>query len=387
MMEHMTTNRRDFLKTAAIGLAALGANEFIPRPAAGLHSAVQKNWVWIPNNLATRSADDWKARLALMRQSGIRAILPEIYDGREAYFASTRLPVKSDWLGTLLPLALAEGLEVHAWMWSMPCMVPEIMQKHPDWYNVNALGESAVDKPAYVPYYRFLDPGRPEVREWVQGTVNELSNIPDLTGVHLDYIRHPDAILPVGLWSKYNLIQDHVFPQFDYGYSEYEREQFKKKHGIDPLQIPNSKNTKLQQEWLQARWDMVTDLVNGYLVPAAHAKGKMITAAVFPGPTMAREHVRQDWGKWHLDAYLPMLYNSFYNAGADWVGEETREGVHTVKKPIYSGIFLGNMDQAALTQVVQAARKGGASGVSLFCESAMEDEKWAMIHSALQTTS
>ncbi len=383
----MTTNRREFLKTAAIGLAALGANEFPLPVGAKSHEAAQKNWVWIPNDLASRSVDDWKARLRLIRQSGIRAILPEIYDGREAYFASTRLPVKTDWLGTLLPLARAEGLEVHAWMWSMPCMVPEIMQKHPDWYNVNALGESAVDKPAYVPYYRFLDPGRPEVREWVQGTVKELSNIPELTGVHLDYIRHPDAILPPGLWSKYNLVQDHVFPQFDYGYSDYERQQFEKKHGVDPLQIPSSKNAKLQQQWLQARWDMVTGLVNGYLVPAAHAKGKMITAAVFPGPALARQNVRQDWGKWHLDAYLPMLYNSFYNAGPEWVGKETREGVHTVKKPIYSGIFLGDMDEQTLKQTVEAARKAGASGVSIFSESGMDDGKWAMVHSALERAS
>ena len=147
----------------------------------------------------------------------------------------------------------AADLEVHAWMWSMPCMVPEIMQNHPDWYNVNAKGESAVDKPAYVDYYKFLDPGRPEVREWVQKTVKELASIPELTGVHLDYIRHPDAILPKGLWSKYKIVQDKVYPPYDYGYSAYEREQFKKKsrRRSDPDRATGSEGSgHSSKQWL-----------------------------------------------------------------------------------------------------------------------------------------
>lgn len=318
-------DRRTFLRTVGLSAAALGSAGFMFE-SAGLtrekpRAGNLKNWVWITVN-PDRSVDNWKRSFALMRGAGIRAILPEIYDGRHAYFASNRLPVKIDLLGKITPLARAEDLEVHAWMWSMPCMLDDILKKHPDWYNVNAKGESAATNPAYVDYYKFLDPGRPEVREFVQGAVSELASIAELTGVHLDYIRHPDAILPRGLWSKYNIVQDKVYPQYDYGYSEYERKEFKKKHGIDPLQI---KDPTHDRDWMQFRWDMVTDLVNQYLVPAAHAKGKMITAAVFPGPTMAREMVRQDWGRWNLDAFLPMLYNMYYEAGPE-VGEKTNGG-------------------------------------------------------------
>jgi uncharacterized lipoprotein YddW (UPF0748 family) len=243
---------------------------------------------------------------------------------------------------------------------------------------VNAKGESAVDKPAYVDYYKFLDPGRPDVREWVQGTVKELASIPDLTGVHLDYIRHPDAILPKGLWSKYNIVQDKVYPQYDYGYSEYERSQYNKKHGVDPIRLADPNSDK---QWLQFRWDMVVDLVNDYLVPAAHAKGKMISAAVFPGPGLAREMVRQDWGRFHLDAFLPMLYNSFYEAGPDWVKEQTHEGVTTANKPVYSGLFTQDMNEAALNSSVQAALQGGASGVSIFCAEFMNEANWKALRS------
>src|SRR5207244_477697 len=114
----------------------IGRRELLLAPAALTRlfaSTKPKNWVWIPTNTG-RSADDWRRRFDVMRASGIQAILPEIYAGKEAFFGSTRLPVKSDWLGMILPLAKAAGLEVHAWMWSMPCLNPEILKAHPDWY-------------------------------------------------------------------------------------------------------------------------------------------------------------------------------------------------------------------------------------------------------------
>ena len=377
-MTGFDTDRRDFLKAAGLALAG---SALLPRTARA-EPAPLKNWVWVPNG-TERTNDEWKRHFALLRASGVSAILPEIYDGKNAYFPSTRLPVKRDWLGQILPLAKAEGLEVHGWMWSMPCLLDDIMQKHPDWYNVNAKGESAVDKPAYVPFYRFLDPGRPEVREWVQGTVKELAGIPELTGIHLDYIRHPDAILPKGLWSKYGIVQDKVYPAYDYGYAPYERQRFKALHGVDP--IDGITDPKLAQAWLEFRWQMVDDLVNDYLVPAAHAKGKMLTAAVFPGPSGARQNVRQDWGSWHLDAFLPMLYNNFYEAGPEWVAEQTREGVAAVKAPLYSGLFVGPMDEPTFTQAAKLAVGAGASGVSIFADDMMDDAKWQALRRLTDT--
>jgi uncharacterized lipoprotein YddW (UPF0748 family) len=378
-------NRRDLLKATALGVLGVGCSHVAAGPdkapaAAPAAPLPRKNWVWITLE-REQPADAWKRDFARMREAGIGAILPEIYNGRHAYFASKRLPVKSERLEMLLPLARAEGLEVHAWMWSMPCLLDDMVKNHADWYNVNAKGESAADKPAYVDYYKFLDPARPEVREFVQGTVKELAAFGELTGIHLDYIRHPDAILPKGLWKKYNLVQDRVFPEFDYGYTPYSRALFKKAHGIDPIEIQDPTG---HREWMQYRFDSVTDLVNGYLVPAAHAQGKRITAAVFPGPTLARKMVRQDWGRWELDGFLPMLYNNFYEAGPDWVQEQTREGVATVKKPVYSGLFAHAADAAGLSAIVDAAMRGGAAGVSIFSSTAMDDAKWMALSTALR---
>ena len=371
-----TIPRREFVTT--MGALALA----VASPLAGAtldQSRRTRNWLWMRPKLGASPAEVQR-ECAAIKSAGIDAILPEVYNGRTALYGSRRFPVRAEWLETVIPIARAEGLEVHAWMWTLPCLLDDILAKHPDWYNVNGRGESAADKPAYVDYYKFLDPARPEVREFVRATVEELAGVPGLTGVHLDYVRHPDAILPSGLWSKYGIVQDRVYPQYDYGYTEYSRRAFKAAHGVDPLDLPDP---EANGAWLQYRLDTIVDLVNEYAVPAAHARGKVITAAVFPGPSRARVMVRQDWGRFALDAFLPMLYHPFYEAGPEFVRQYTEEAVRTVKAPVYSGLYVPPLDAAELTRTIEMAMAGGASGISIFDAGAMNADRWAAVSRAL----
>ena len=364
--------RRELIRNAALAAVSLA----LPQGSR----APRRHFVWMRPSL-TRSAEDWKREFAMLRSSGITGIIPEVYNGRQTFFPSARLPMRAPWLPDTIPLAAAAGLEVHGWMWCMPCNVPEIIREHPDWYNVNATGESAADKPAYVDYYKFLDPARPEVRAFVRDTVRELAAVRGLTGIHLDYIRHPDAILPSGLWSKYGIVQDKVYPPYDYGYTPYSRKVFLERHGLDPMRLIDPERN---HEWLQYRLDSVVDLVNDYLAPAAKSAGKQITAAVFPGPSLARTMVRQDWGRFQLDAYLPMLYHSFYDAGPDWVRKYTEEAVRTVKKPVHSGLFVSPLSDADFARTIEMALQGGAAGVSIFDAGAMTPARWALFAKVVQ---
>jgi len=366
--------RRELLKSAA-------AAAFVPFASTPRQSSSKpsRNYVWMRPSVS-RSADDWKRDFELLRAAGIHGIIPEVYNGRQTLFRSTRLPVRGTWLNDTLPLARAAGLEVHAWMWCMPCLLDSVITQHPDWYNVNARGESAVSKPAYVDYYKFLDPARPEVREFVRDTVRELAAIDGLTGVHLDYIRHPDAILPRGLWSKYGITQERVHPPYDYGYTDYSRRLFKEKHGVDPITLADPETSR---EWLQYRLDSVVDLVKDYLAPAARAGGKKISAAVFPGPSLARTMVRQDWGRFGLDAYYPMLYSSFYEAGPEFVKKYTEEGRSTVAAPVYSGLYVAPFSDAQLAESIETAIGAGAAGVSIFDAGAMNTARWKVFASAV----
>jgi len=136
--------RRNLLQSLALGAIGVGCSRVGAAPDQAVSGqpplrppdarvpARRKNWVWIGLE-PQKPPDSWKRDFARMRASGIDAIVPEIYNGRHAYFGSQRLPVKTARLEMMLPLAKAEGLEVHAWMWSMPCLIDDILQKHPDW--------------------------------------------------------------------------------------------------------------------------------------------------------------------------------------------------------------------------------------------------------------
>ena len=55
------------------------------------------------------------------------------------------------------------------------------------------------------------------------------------------------------------------------------------------------------QSWINFRLDAITRVVDA-ITKAVKADHKAISAAVFPGPSMARKMVRQDWenGRWML---------------------------------------------------------------------------------------
>ena len=103
------------------------------------------------------------------------------------------------------------------------------------------------------------------------------------------------------------------------------------------------------------------------ITKAVKADHKAISAAVFPGPSMARKMVRQDWGEWTLDAYYPMIYNKFYYEGPEWIGRSVKESVETVngRAKIYAGLMFGDIKDN-FEEALDEAYNNGASGVSFF---------------------
>ncbi len=321
-------DRRELLKTfglASIGVLAkpFGKNDL---PVSKGGDTKLKNWAWITADPKT-SVDDWKGKLAGMRKAGIHAILLEIFDSYFAYFTSKHLPVKDQWLERILPIAKSEGLEVHAWMWTMICNVEKIYTEHPEWYMVNGKGESCLEKPAYVDWYRFLCPSRAEPLEFIATRVNELAQYDQLDGIHLDYIRYPDVIIAEALQPKYGVAQDREYPGYDYCYCEVCRKTFKDKTGLDPKELSDPTSNS---EWRQYRYETISNFVNNKLIPIARNHKKEITAAVFPPYSWLR--VRQQWPNWNLDAVLPMIYHSFYYQGIELDQGTNRKGNLFIKK-------------------------------------------------------
>jgi hypothetical protein len=330
--------RRSFV--ASLAYAGLATRLRPPR-------AELRNWAWVHGNVE-RSPEQWLAHFTRARAAGIGAVL---VDGGET--------------SVLARAAEKAGLRFHRWMWILNRSGDAwVKEHHPEWFTISRTGESSLEKPPYVGYYQWLCPTRPEVRKYLVRHVAEVARHPKVHGVHLDYIRHCDVILPSGLWEKYGLVQDHEMAQFDFCYCVACRTAFLKQHGADPLDLPDP---SASVEWRRFRWDSVTGLVRE-LAAAVKGEGKRITAAVFPTPTIARALVRQSWNEWPLDAFFPMLYNGFYREDLAWIAGGVREDLAALPpgRPLYAGLYLPDLTADALAAAVRTAADAGATGVALF---------------------
>ena len=365
--------RKEFIANvinASIGLSMTSSvTSCTPKNTSTTKKELPNYWLWLRPSLK-KSTDEWKRDFSDIRELGIEGILPQIFSSNKALFQIDNYEIEQPLLEKLIPLAHQFDLQIHAWMWTMPCNNPRIIKEHPDWYAVNKLGQSAHSKPAYVDYYKFLCPRNEEVREFIQKRVEALVAITELDGIHLDYVRLPDVILAEGLQPKYNITQDKEYPKYDYCYCDTCRTAYEKQTGIDPITIKDPAN---DEAWYQFRYDAVVDLVNDYLVPVAKKKDKFVTAAVFPN----WESVRQQWHKFNLDAFFPMLYHQFYNEDVDWIGIQTQKAIRRLnnQKPIYSGVFLPHLKTPNLIEeAIQSAYQGGAKGFSLFSYNDLNDD-------------
>jgi uncharacterized lipoprotein YddW (UPF0748 family) len=278
--------------------------------------------------------------------------------------------------------AHAEGLVLHRWIWTLNRSGDRaVQQAHPEWFSVSREGKSSLTDPPYVGYYKWLCPTRSEVREYLAGIVDGVAATPGVDAVHLDYVRHPDVILPRNLWETYGLVQDHEMAPYDFCYCEACRECFERETGRDPVSLPDA---PADAEWRRFRWRMVTETVQ-VLARAVHARGKAISAAVFPTPAIARRLVRQEWDRWPLDLVFPMLYHSFYREPVAWIEGATAEGVAALpaSTPLVAGVYLPDLPPTAMGDAIRAARRGGASGVSVFEMGGLTDEHLRVVREVM----
>ena len=339
-------NKREFLKAGLlIGAAAqLPLSGSAADIEAKKNKQKHKNWIWARPNQRDKD-DDLKARYAAFKAAGITGLFFE-YDSERHFRA-----------------AKAQGLEAHRWIWTMNW--PDLISTNPDWYSKNRKGESCADKPPYVNYYRWLCPSRTEVQQYLESYVNDTLAKDYVDGIHLDYVRFCDVILPVNLWDNYHIEQTKELPEYDYCYCEVCRAKFKEDYGTElaDIQYPEA-----SLSWRLFRYNAITKIVNNLSAVAKHHK-KFITASVFPTPEIARRNVRQDWTNWKLDGICPMTYHGFYKEKVTWIGDAVAEGVHFLAGafPLYAGLYLTDFNSDdEIAEGIRVALKNGASGVSFF---------------------
>lgn len=157
-----------------------------------------------PGYKSTAEIQDLVNRAAQGRFNAIYAEVLAYHDnnggGHGAYWNSAIVPKATDINGNIDPLselcaaAHAAGIEVHAWIvpyrssFSWPPSGNNILAGHPEWVMVP---QAAINSgPSTVGGVYVLDPGSPDVQEYLVDIVRELMNNYPIDGVNLDYIRY-----------------------------------------------------------------------------------------------------------------------------------------------------------------------------------------------------
>ena len=123
-------------------------------------------------------------------------------NGHGAYWESNIIPRASVVTGGFDPLeylcqkAHQNGLEVHAWLvayrvsTSWPPYGNSTIASHPEWLSVYDYDMGSI---ASVGGHYILDPGNPEVQEYIVETVREIVENYEVDGINFDYIRYTSS--------------------------------------------------------------------------------------------------------------------------------------------------------------------------------------------------
>lgn len=308
-------------------------------------------YLWVQGDKHAGDTAWWQQHFADIAQAGVHAVIIGGTPEQQAHLA---------------PIARAQGMQVYAWLWALNRPQDATALQHPDWYAVNCLGKSChrpTDRP-YVEYYQFLCPNSNEALQHLLAQVDILATIPGLTGIQLDYMRLPDAILPRGLWEKYGLVQDRELPEFDYCHCEHCRKLF-------AAQFGHTIRTEADAAAARREFNLqsVARVANALCTRIRHHNLRA-ACAVFPTPKISARLVRQDWARFDLDLALPMVYYSFYNECAEWAATCTREAMQQSGRrlPIAPGLHLPDTTPEQLPDALNCLRATAPAGIGLFCD-------------------
>lgn len=265
------------------------------------------------------------------------------------------------------------GTCVHAWMPTMDACHDSATFSHPEWFEVNRMGNNSLDYNPYVPHYKWLSPAVPEARQWVKDKAARYAKIPGVASVHLDFIRFNDAFL--GRYTqehRFHIQQDHYDAMYDFGYHPMAIAAFKQQFGYSPLELTAP---WMSPEWLQFRLNELSSLVNE-VADTVHGMGQEVSAAVFPFPTRARMMVYQDWPTWRVDVVCPMNYQSFYKEGIGWIKFSVENGLRETfhHNRYISGIFVHDIGPDDIYRAAQLSVEAGADGVNFFSARALLED-------------
>jgi uncharacterized lipoprotein YddW (UPF0748 family) len=378
----------------AIVAAALAATSVIAaRGQAPSQNAPQVRGLWVPRTALVSQAGI-AAMVRAAQSGGFNALLVQVRGRGEAFYRSDiepratdldRQPADFDPLATTIELANQAGLAVHAWVnvnlvasgTTLPRSREHVAVLHPDWLMLpKALAAPLRTTTAWSPGYLgalsrwtrgasehveglYISPVSAAARAYTASVVAELATRYALDGIHLDYIRYPNAEFD---FSRTALAE---FRQLMLGLvTRGDAERVDRLVAADPTAWAGAHPA----EWSAFHRDRLTSLVIAVQKAARTARpGLLVSAAVVGVAGEAREQRFQDWVLWakagYVDVPCPMLYMATLDQFGSLVST-IHDALGSV--PFWAGIGAYRLPLDATIDRVRAARRGNAAGVVLF---------------------
>jgi len=371
-------------------VALLPAQRLVAARARDGKQEVRALWV-TRGTLATPTGIAQMVRAA--QDGGFNTLIVQVRGRGDAYYRSKfepraaeleRLP-DFDPLAETLTRAHQAGLKVHAWVAinlvssavDLPRSRQHIIYRQPDWLMVpRELAAEMMNVDPRSPEYvgrlarwtrahardvggLYASPIHPWAATHVTAVIDDIVSNYEIDGVHLDYVRYPGEEFD---YSRPALQQFKVAirPQL----SDDERRRADAQERIDPLAYA----TLFKERWTSFRQSRLTTLLMRVRTAIKAAKPEIIlSAAVLPDATHAKESRLQDWRLWLdqslLDALCPMAYTQDVDAFSDQVrGAQDVAGDVSV----WAGVGAYRLSSTATLAHIAAARRLKAAGIILF---------------------
>jgi hypothetical protein len=304
-----------------------------------------------------KSSSQTTALVNYLKLCNTNAIIAQMEKKGDAYFSSTYFPWASDagpgydCLADLVTKAHAQNMEVHAWVcvyriWTTENTPPagHVKTLHPEWLSETSGGVDHVSSGDNAEWY--IDPGVPEVEDWLVDAYVDMINNYDLDGLTFDRIRYPGT---------------------DWGYNPTAVARFNEEFGRTGN--PSSGDP----DWTSWRQAQINAFVKKCYLNVIDAESDFkVGAAVWHTSSIGARDYLQDWDAWTLGHYIdyvaPMNYTT---SNSTWRSRNEANLADANGRHVYALTdACSNTDANVNYQLIDARNTGlhGLSVYSYYCD-------------------
>jgi len=296
---------------------------------------------------------NWKKTCQILAQSGITAVFPNMlwagadhFPGKYVSQIEESKPF-GDQMAQCVKAARASGLEIHVWKvcWNLG--------KAPKDFAASMRKQGRAQKNARGEPQNWLCPSDPANIALELSTIAEVVSRYDIDGIHLDYIRYPDA---------------------NSCYCAGCRARFEKWSGQPvakwPAEVLSGTRENSFKKWRSLQ---ITEFVRKVRAEIRQIKPNVqLSAAVYPKYPDCLESIGQDWGLWlkegTVDFVCPMDYFPNVSSFRETVGRQL--AMQTKGRRIYPGLGVtldeGDLKREVFLGQLRTLRELDSGGFMLF---------------------